>query len=140
MQVEHRISVRTSPTKIFSIYADVSNWHTWDPDTKNAFLNGEFQLGAKGKLTPTKGQTVPMVVTELIPSRSFTVESKIPLFKMVFEHELHPRGVDTEVVHRVTFSGPLKILLGPMLIKQLNVGLPRTLGNLKLLAEKGEIA
>lgn len=135
MQIEHQISVAAPPERIFAIYQDVPNWHTWDPDTKNASLVGPFRVGSRGKLTPTKGNAVPMLLTSLVPNRSFTVESSIPLFRMVFEHELHPSGANTEVVHRVTFSGLLSLLLGRLLAKQLNLGLPRTLANLKQLAE-----
>ena len=135
--IEHRISVAALPERIFSIYEDVPNWHTWDPDTKSASLDGPFCVGSRGKLTPSKGNTVPMVLTAVVPNRSFTAESRIPLFCMVFEHELLPRGSITEVVHRVTFSGLLSVLLGRLLAKQLNIGLPRTLANLKQLAEAG---
>ena len=78
-----------------------------------------------------------MVLTSVVPNRSFTAESRIPLFRMVFEHELLPIGSTTEVVHRFTFSGLLSVLLGRLLAKQLNIGLPRTLANLKQLAEAG---
>ena len=135
MQVEHRITVNASADSIFRIYADVENWHTWDPDTKQATLEGAFEVGSKGRLTPAKGNTVPMVLTEVQPGRCFTVESRIPLFRMLFEHELLPVPGATEVVHRVTFSGLLSVVLGPMLSKQLNSGLPVTLGHLKALAE-----
>lgn len=135
MQIEHRISVVAPAERIFRIYEDVRNWHTWDPDTKSAFLDGPFRVGSRGKLTPSKGNTVPMVLTAVVPNRSFTVESKIPLFRMVFEHELLPHGRNTEVVHRVAFTGLLSGLIGRVLIKQLNAGLPRTLENLKQLAE-----
>ena len=135
MQVEHRITVAASPETIFRIYEDVPNWHAWDPDTKRATLDGPFQVGSRGQLTPTKGNTVPMVLTKVVPNQCFTVESKIPLFRMLFEHELAPAPGATEVVHRVTFSGLLSIVLGPMLSKQLNSGLPVTLRNLKALAE-----
>ena len=77
----------------------------------------------------------PMLLTQVEPSKCFTVESKIPLFRMLFEHELVPVEGATEVVHRVTFSGFLSFVLGPMLSKQLNLGLPVTLRNLKALAE-----
>jgi uncharacterized protein YndB with AHSA1/START domain len=135
MQVEHRITVAAPPDAIFRIYADVEQWPSWDPDTKQASLQGPFQVGSRGRLTPTKGSTVPMLLTEVVPGRCFTVESKIPLFRMVFEHELMPVAGATEVVHRVTFSGLLSFILGPMLTKQLNVGLPITLRKLKALAE-----
>lgn len=140
MQIEHRTTVSASPEVIFRIYEDVSNWHTWDPDTKQAKLDGPMRIGTRGKLTPAKGSTVPMVVTEVVPSRSFTVESKIPLFCMRFEHELTPSQAGTEVVHRVTFSGLLSVILGPMLSRQLNTGLPVTLGRLKQLAERQSAA
>ena len=135
MQIEHRIAISARPERIFGIYEDVANWHTWDPDTKNATLDGPFRVGSRGTLTPAKGKTVPMILTQVDPNRSFTVESKIPLFCMVFEHELRPVGAATEVVHRVTFSGLLTALLGRVLARQLNSGLPQTLANLKRLAE-----
>ena len=136
MQVEHRTIVFAQPEVLFRIYEDVANWHTWDPDTKQATLDGPLRAGARGKLTPTKGQAVPMRVTEVVNDRSFTVESKIPLFRMVFEHELKPSQAGTEVVHRVSFSGLLSMVIGPMLSRQLNAGLPVTLSRLKQLAEK----
>jgi hypothetical protein len=135
MQVEHRITVVAPAESIFRIYEDVQNWHTWDPDTKHAHLDGPFQVGSRGRLTPTKGNTVPMLLTQVDAGSRFTVESKIPLFRMLFEHELHPKRGATEVIHRVTFSGLLSFVLGPMLSKQLNSGLPVTLTKLKALAE-----
>ena len=135
MQVEHRIIVAATPEVIFSIYEDVRNWSAWDPDTKQSSLDGPFQVGSRGRLTPTKGNTVPMLLAVVEPARSFTVESRIPLFRMLFEHELVSKEGSTEVVHRVTFSGLLSFVRGPMLTKQLNSGLPVTLSNLKALAE-----
>jgi hypothetical protein len=76
-----------------------------------------------------------MVLARVVPGRCFTVESRIPLFRMRFEHELVPAPGATEVIHRVTFSGLLSFVLGPMLSRQLNSGLPVTLGRLKALAE-----
>jgi hypothetical protein len=135
MQIKHRITVAAPANAIFRIYEDVQNWHTWDPDTKQAHLEGPFQAGSRGRLTPTKGNTVPMLLTQVVPDNSFTVESKIPMFRMLFEHELHPQSGATEVIHRVAFSGLLSVAIGPLLRKQLNSGLPVTLRRLKALAE-----
>jgi len=121
--------------RVFRIYENVSAWHTWDPDTKRASLEGPFAVGSRGSLTPTKGSTVPMLVTKVEPNACFTVESEIPMFRMVFEHELAPQGSAVNVIHRVTFSGLLSFLLGRILVRQLNQGLPVTLANLKRLAE-----
>ena len=139
MPIEHRTTIAATPDTIYRLYADVANWHRWDPDTRRATLDGPFAVGSRGSLTPAKGNTVPMVVTVADPACGFTVESRIPLLlRMVFEHELIARGeVVTEVVHRVTLSGPLAWLIGPGLKRQLNVGLPVTLSRLKRLAETG---
>lgn len=135
MQVEHSILVQSSTERIFGIYEDVAAWHTWDPDTKRASIDGPFAVGTRGSLTPTKGNSVPMLLTKVELNACFTVESKIPFFRMVFEHELVPQERAVKVVHRVTFSGALTFLLGRMLVKQLNQGLPVTLANLKRHAE-----
>jgi Polyketide cyclase / dehydrase and lipid transport len=137
--IEHRITIATPPGAIYPIYADVANWHRWDPDTKAATLSGPFVVGSRGTLTPVRGNTVPMVVTFVDPARGFTAESRIPLLlRMVFEHELIAHGPSqTEVVHRVTLSGPLSWLIGPALKRQLDAGLPVTLSRLKRMAETG---
>jgi Polyketide cyclase / dehydrase and lipid transport len=140
MHVEHRIITKASPETIFRIYEDVKNWHGWDPDTKQATLDGPFQVGSRGRLVPTKGKAVPMTLTKVVPGKCFTVESKIPLFKMVFEHELSQHSGATEIIHSVTFTGPLTFVLGRMLSKQLNTGLPVTLSRLKALAESHDAA
>jgi uncharacterized protein YndB with AHSA1/START domain len=140
MHIEHRIVIAASPETVFRIYEDVQHWHTWDPDTKQAFLEGPFRVGSRGRITPPKGMTVPMVLTQVEPNKCFTVESKIPLFRMLFEHELVSVEGGTEVTHRVTFSGFLSIFLGPMLSRQLNSGLPVTLQKLKALAEGTGVA
>ena len=136
MHIEHRIVIAASPATVFRIYQDVQNWHSWDPDTKQAILYGPFQVGSRGRITPPKGMTVPMLLTQVVPDSSFTVESKIPMFRILFEHELVPVGDATEVMHRVSLSGLLSYVIGPMLRKQLNAGLPITLSRLKALAER----
>lgn len=135
MQVEHSLLIQAPPERLFRIYQDVSAWHTWDPDTRRASLDGPFVVGARGSLTPAKGNTVPMVITQVEQDACFTVEARIPLFRMVFEHELVPQAGATRVIHRVTFSGALRFIIGRMLVKQLNQGLPITLAGLQRLAE-----
>lgn len=137
--IEHSTTIATPPTAIYRVYADVANWHHWDPDTRRASLDGPFAVGSRGSLTPAKGNTVPMKVTFTDPARGFTVESRIPLLLyMVFEHELIARSeAVTEVVHRVTLSGPLAWLIGPALRRQIDAGLPVTLARLKRMAETG---
>ncbi|RQO35877.1 polyketide cyclase [Herminiimonas sp. KBW02] len=136
MQIEERIHIPVPPSVIDDIWSEVDSWHLWDPDTKQAHLDGPFAVGTKGRIVPSKGMGVAMVVTERTPGRSFTVDGYIPLFRMHFEHTVIPVDDDSEVLHRVWFTGALAFLFGPGVIKQLKTGLPRTLLSLKAYAEK----
>ena len=81
-----------------------------------------------------------MELVQLTEGRSFTVVSKIPLFRMQFDHEIEPRGGSVQVTHRVILSGPLLVLLGKRLRAQINEGLPGTLASLKALVEKDAVS
>lgn len=135
MHIEERIHIAVPPLMIDQIWSEVEQWHLWDPDTKYALLEGPFALGSKGRITPSKGMGVPMVITERTAGRSFTVEGHIPLFRMHFEHIVVPMAGGSEVVHRVWFTGALAFLFGPGVVRQLRHGLPRTMRSLKAYAE-----
>ncbi len=135
MVIEEQIVIHAPPQAIFAVYADVARWNTWDPDTKSSSLAGPFQVETWGRLAPAKGREIGIKVTSVVPDRSFTVARGVPLFHMVFEHELTPVGDVTSVVHRVTFSGALTFLLGRLVGAQVRQGLPGTLASLKRLVE-----
>lgn len=140
MVIEESIHINTSAEILFNIYKDVSHWNHWDPDTKEASLDGPFAVGATGRLIPTKGHGVLMKLSALVPHRSFTVEVSIPLFHMKFEHELIPQEIGTHVVHRVTFSGALNFVLGKIVGKRVRKGLPTTMRSLKTYAETMQLS
>lgn len=135
MIIEERIDINAPASAIFSLYADVAGWNTWDPDTKFASLNGPFAVGTTGTLAPTQGRPVPIKIVELTRDRSFTVVGAIPGFSMRFDHELTERGGTTEAVHRVTFSGFLLFIFAPLVGAQVRKGLPKTMQSLKAKAE-----
>lgn len=135
MEIEEPIEIDVPPEVIDQIWSEVDHWHEWDPDTKEASLNGPFNVGTTGRIVPTKGLGVSMVVTERTIGRSFTVEGHIPFFRMHFEHTLSPLENSVLVIHRVWFSGALSFLFGPGVAKQIRKGLPRTMQSLKAFAE-----
>jgi hypothetical protein len=136
MSIEERIQIAVPPEVIDRIWSEVDRWHVWDPDTKRARLNGPFAVGARGRIVPSKGVGVPMLVTERSAGRSFTVEAYIPLFRMHFEHRVSPVAGGSQVTHRVWFTGALAWMFGPGVAKQLREGLPRTMQSLKTYAER----
>ncbi|RNF85086.1 SRPBCC family protein [Montanilutibacter psychrotolerans] len=136
MHIEECVQIAVPPVVIDKIWSEVDQWHLWDPDTKFAQLNGPFSVGTRGRIVPSKGMGVPMVVSERTEGRSFTVEGYIPLFRMHFEHTVIPTVTGSEVTHRVWFTGLLAFLFGSSVAKQVREGLPRTMQSLKIYAEK----
>ena len=135
MQFEERIIINAAADKLFSLYANVPGWSSWDPDVKSSSINGQFSPGATGTLQPSSGPKAKITFTEVLPNRSFTVESKLPLCVMRFEHELAPLGNQVQVLHRVSFVGILAPLFGRLIGSQIRKGLPHTLEGLKRAAE-----
>jgi hypothetical protein len=134
--IEESIHIAVPPTVIDQIWSEVDRWHLWDPDTKQARLNGPFAVGTQGRIVPSKGMGIAMLVTERSAGRSFTVEGYIPWFRIHFEHTVVAAEGGSQVVHRVWFTGALAFLFGSGVARQVRDGLPRTMRSLKTYAEK----
>ena len=135
MQFEEQVVIAAPFEKVFSLYADVKGWSSWDPDVKTSSIAGEFVSGAVGTLQPSSGPKTKIAFTEVVTNRLFTVESKLPLCVMRFEHELSSHSGETKAVHRIAFEGLLSPLFGRLIGSQIKRGLPHTLQGLKRAAE-----
>lgn len=136
MQFQEQVLINAAPEKIFKLYADVANWATWDTDVKSSAIHGAFIAGAKGMIQPSKGPKSNIAFTQVEENRLFTVESKLPLCTMKFEHELSAHNGQTQVIHRVSFIGLLAPIFGRLIGSQIHKNLPATLQGLKQAAEK----
>lgn len=135
MQFQNEISISASAEKVFSIYTDVSGWSSWDPEVRASSIVGPFQTGASGTLKPTKGPEAKIAITDVVSNHSFTVESRLPLCIIRFEHVLTPGAKGTRALHRVSFHGFLAPLFGRLIGGQIGRSLPQTLLGLKHAAE-----
>jgi Polyketide cyclase / dehydrase and lipid transport len=140
MEFETSTTIAAPANVIFALYADVPNWPTWDPDAKAASIEGAFVSGAKGVITPNGGPKSTLYFTEVIRNRSFTVDCKLPLCLMRFEHELEAAGNGTRATHRVIFSGALAFFFGRVIGNGMKKSLPQALAGLKAAAEKANPA
>ncbi len=135
MQFEAQIVIATTPEKVFALYENVTAWSSWDPDIKASSITGSFSSGATGSLQPSSGPKAKINFTEVMTNQSFTVEAKLPLCIIRFEHELTPLPSGTNAKHRVTFQGLLSPFFGRVIGSQIRKGLPNTLQGLKRAAE-----
>ena len=130
MVIEESIHISATPDAVMACYRDVAAWPQWDPDTKEASIEGPFETGATGRLRPTKGFAVRMRFVE-VNGNSFTVECLAPLCTLRFEHIVQALGERTRVTHRVSFNGPLSAFFGGLIGPRVRTGLPVTLSKLK---------
>ena len=135
IQFEEQIVIAAPPEKVFALYENVAAWSSWDPDVKTSTIEGSFSSGASGSLQPSSGPKAKIKFTEVMPNRSFTVETKLPFCVMRFEHELTHLPAGTAVKHRVTFQGVLSPFFGRVIGSQIRKGLPNTMQGLKRAAE-----
>ena len=135
--IEASIHVAATPNAVYAVWADVPHWPQWDPDTREASLDGPLATGAKGRLKPRKGFAVPMRVVEAVAGEHFTVECPVLGSVMRFEHVLRLCDGGVQVTHRVTFHGWLAGWLMRTVGQDVRRGLPVTLQGLKARVEQG---
>ncbi len=139
MQIESSILIKTPASTIYALYADVANWNTWDPDLKSSSIDGAFANGTTGEVVPKGGPKSKVVFSNIVPNKSFSVECKLPLCKMRFEHELlaqtDGKSNGTTATHRVVFEGLLAPLFGRLIGSGMRKTLPHAMASLRQAAE-----
>lgn len=130
MNDEVSATIKANRSTVFSAYEEIQAWSTWDPDVAEVELNAGLALGSNGWLKPRSGPKASIEIIELTPSKSFTVQSKLPLCKMAVGHRLEPQGEQTIATHWVTFNGPLSFLFRFVIGRQLVKGFPNALDGL----------
>ena len=131
MKFEDSIKITTNPAHVFSTYKDVANWPTWDPETVSASIEGDFVVGATGKIKPGKEPETTITWVEVTPDKSFTVECKLPLCKMQFIHEMTTENDQTLVVNKIELTGLLSSVFGLLIGSKLKQGMNASLAGLK---------
>lgn len=136
MQFEASTQINASTATVFSLYANVPDWSTWDPDVKSASLTGAFVSGARGVIVPHGGPKSEIIFTEVVQGKKFTAQCKLPLCLMRFEHELDDvKGAGTKATHRVIFEGLLAPVFGRLIGSGMRKTLPNALAGLKKASE-----
>ncbi|MHB1680155.1 MAG: SRPBCC family protein [bacterium] len=138
IQFGEEIMADAAPEKIFALYEDVENWKNWDPEVNSSSVSGAFVSGVSGNIKPVKGPGLNIIIESVKHNKSFTVKSKLPLCKIIFNHDLIPVNKDARVIHRVTFIGPFASFFGRIIGGQIRKGLPITLQGLKRAAEENQ--
>jgi uncharacterized protein YndB with AHSA1/START domain len=136
MNFEASTLINAPIATVFSLYANVPGWPTWDSDVKQATLDGPFVSGARGVIFPNGGPKSEIVFTEVVKNKKFIAQCKLPLCVMRFEHELvEGQGGTTSATHRVVFAGLLAPVFGRLIGSGMRKTLPHAMAGLKRAAE-----
>ncbi|MDC0434409.1 SRPBCC family protein [bacterium] len=135
MNIEQSITIASSPENIFAIYKDVDSWAQWDPDIEAVGMDGDFVAGTTGWLKPVGAPKTATKLTSVSEPTAFTVEAKLPLCTMHFEHDLKVKGDKTQATHRVIFSGPMAPVFSRLIGGKIRKGIDGTMHGLKKFAE-----
>jgi uncharacterized protein affecting Mg2+/Co2+ transport len=130
------IAIKNTQDNVWQALTDVPNWHIWDTELKEAYLNEPFALGAKGVMTPKKGPKLPFYISEMIPDQSYTVKTKMPVGTLDIKRTLRHENGTTYFTDDIAFTGFLKRFFGAMLGGGFRKILPEVMENFKKIAEK----
>jgi Polyketide cyclase / dehydrase and lipid transport len=87
---ERSVETTASPQAVWKIWSDAPTWQEWNPDVQSMTLNGPFAAGTTGTMK-TKQGTRQIQLTEVVPGRSFRLETTvIPLTRFAFECQVAP--------------------------------------------------
>ena len=113
MHTEVTFPVSAPAPKVWAILSDVARWPTWTASMTEVVLDGPLEVGAVARIRQPKLPATAWTVTEVVPGRSFSWESKAPGSLAVGEHEITPTGDDScEVRLMLDQNGPLGSVVG----------------------------
>jgi uncharacterized protein YndB with AHSA1/START domain len=136
---ERSVETTASPQAVWKLWSDTSTWQEWNPDVQTMSLNGPFATGTMGTMK-TKQGTRQIVLSEVVPGRSFRLETTvIPLTRFFFDCTVASGAAGkTKISQAVTVGGPLGGVVGGMMSKQIADTFPALLQGLARKAETSE--
>lgn len=98
---------KATPRQAWRAWTDLSNWNKHDPTIDTITLD-HFENGARAKLKNKKGPGATLIIEDIVPNKSFTIRTNLPLCTMLSFHQV----VATEdggarFVFKTEFRGPL---------------------------------
>lgn len=135
---QRSVETTASPATVWKIWSDTTTWQDWNPDVQSMTLNGPFAAGTTGTMK-TKQGTRQVQLTEVVPGRSFRLETTvIPLTRFAFECQVLAGPGKTTISQAIHVGGPLGGLVGGMMGRQIADTFPALLQGLARKAEESD--
>jgi len=135
---EASLETRAAPAQVWRVWSDVNHWTEWNPDMKEARLEGPLKLGATGMINTRSGGRHDVVVTHFEDGRSFELESTaLPATKMAIRATITPSPSGSTITQGFEPRGLLAPLVGPMMAGSILKTFNSVLAGLKQKVESG---
>jgi hypothetical protein len=114
---ETSASIAAQPKAVWSVLADVANWHRWTPTVLKveALSSAELRVGNRFKIYQPRLRPAIWTVTAVEAPTRFAWESRVPGVVMIADHTLDAISDRTSrLTLRFAFRGLLGAIVGPM--------------------------
>ena len=129
------IAINASKDKVWETLIDVPNWKNWDTEIKSSQLNGAFIVGASGIMKPLKGPKLDFYISELIPFKTYTFKTKMPLGWLEIKRTISDENNTVLFNDDIQFTEISKRFFGLILGGGFRKVLPKVMDNFKIIAE-----
>ena len=132
----HTVRVQAAPDVVWALWTDVPSWPDWDVELDSAFLDGPFEVGARGRVTPVRGPSSSFRIAELEPGRAYTFETRLPLAVLRIRRSWEPSDAGAiDITHEVSFHGLTAGLFASRFGPTFRAALPVAMERIRQLAE-----
>ena len=105
--VKHTMDTHATREDIWNIWQDVEKWNTWDHAVEYSSIQGAFKGGTKGTWKIKSEPVFSFDLTRVEYLKTFVLEVKLFLARIVCSHYLTQEAGKTRVTHQVEIKGPL---------------------------------
>lgn len=105
---EHSVDTTASPSTVWRLYCDAGGWPSWNSGVERLELDGVFEAGATGKLTPPGGEAMAFSVLAATENTGYVSETTIAETVALRATNTIVRlpGGGSRITHRAELLGP----------------------------------
>ena len=113
------VTMKVTSKQMWTLFADINNWHIWDQGIEYAKLEGNFEAGNHFILRPKGGPEVKVKLLETIENRRFLDVTTFPLAKMYDDHLFEETKDGLKITNTITVKGFLGFLWVKLVAKKI---------------------
>jgi hypothetical protein len=128
---EESIETTATAEAIWRLWADVSQWPTWNADIERITLSGPFATGGRISMTPIGQEPVELRIEEAIEPELFIDVAELGDVVVRTVHRIERLDDDrNRVTYRMEITGPGADTIGPELGPEISGDFPQVLAAL----------